>query len=249
MTGLSHFAFCGNAAPPAWGNPMTLFPENGLSLNRCRSRAFSLIEMLAVMAIIGIMLSLLLPAVGAFTSTAGRNGAVNTLMNVMEQARVAALESGRTVYIVFNRRIFPEQDQILVLRDPDPSLSTPESSNADYEALTRWIKMPKGILLHSLKKPDLDILSVSPASNFDVAKSPVPISLKPGEDYNVLAFNAYGAVSFPKSPKLMLFVSEGVRGEGGTEALISSQKERAGGYEIISLRRYTGRASLDVSTL
>jgi hypothetical protein len=40
-----------------------------------------------------------------------------------------------------------------------------------------------------------------------------------------------------------------VRGSGGTEALISRKKEIAGGFEIISFRRYTGRASLEVSTL
>ena len=50
--------------------------------------AFTLIELIAVMAIIAIMLALLAPAVGNFQSTAGRNGAVNILMNTMEQARV-----------------------------------------------------------------------------------------------------------------------------------------------------------------
>jgi len=40
-----------------------------------------------------------------------------------------------------------------------------------------------------------------------------------------------------------------VRGSGGTEALISQKKDASGGFEIISLRRYTGRASLEVSTL
>jgi hypothetical protein len=47
----------------------------------------------------------------------------------------------------------------------------------------------------------------------------------------------------------MLIVSEGVRGSGGTEAMISSRKEEAGGFEIITLRRYTGRASLETTTL
>jgi len=48
----------------------------------------------------------------------------------------------------------------------------------------------------------------------------------------VLAFNAYGGVSYPTvSPnsKLMLIVSEGVRGDGGTEAVLSTKKETAGG--------------------
>jgi len=47
----------------------------------------------------------------------------------------------------------------------------------------------------------------------------------------------------------MLILSEGVRDSSGTEALISGNKEKAGGYEIISLRRFTGRPSLEISTL
>lgn len=251
MTNLSHFVFCGRSYPTARERRMLSRTSLFVSA-RPATRAFSLVEMIAVMAIVVIMLALLTPAVSSFTSTAGRTGAVNILMNTAEQARVAALESGRTVYVVFNRRIFPEQDEIAVLREPDPE--APASAGDSYEALTRWIKLPKGVLLHSLNKPGLDILSVAPTSGgsgtkFDPSRSPLPLNRRAGEEYNVLAFNGYGGISFPNSAKLMLFVSEGVRGEGGNEALISANKERAGGFEIISFRRYTGRASLEVTTL
>jgi prepilin-type N-terminal cleavage/methylation domain-containing protein len=213
-------------------------------------RAFSLLELLAVMAIIAILLGLLTPAISAMTSTAGRKGAVNILMNTFEQARVAALESGRTVYVVLWRRIYPEPDAIMVLRDPDPA-----GSSTDYEQLTRWIPLPKGVLLHTVGNDNIlvDQLALPQSSSgFDQSKSPAlsKLSLQSGENLHLLAFNAHGGVSFPASPtKLMLIVSEGVRGSGGTEALISKHKEAAGGFEIISLRRYTGRPSLEVTTL
>lgn len=216
--------------------------------------AFSLIEIIAVIAIISIMLGLLAPSINAFSSTAGRNGAVNILMNTLEQARVAALESGRPVYVVFLRRIFPDQDEVLVLREPDlASLKPGEPPN--YEQLTRKIKLPKNILLHSLDNLNssngpIDILAASlpNKTTFDPSRVQANLDLKDGERLNILAFNKTGGVSYPPS-KLMLIISEGVRGHGGTEALISSEKEQAGGYEIISVRRYTGRSSLEVTTL
>ena len=256
MTILSHFAFCGPAHPTAWGEPV-ISPQNPKATRPHPRGAFTLIELIAVMAIITIMLALLAPAVGNFQSTAGRNGAVNILMNTMEQARVAALESGRTVYVVFHRQVFPEQDAIMVLRAPDPTTSKP-----NYEQLTKWIKLPKGVLLHEIGKTDILAQNMPPTSSstgssdevtLDPSLSPTPLIPKQsGEKFNVLAFNAYGGVSYPTvSPnsKLMLIVSEGVRGDGGTEAVLSTKKETAGGFEIITLRRYTGRASLEVSTL
>lgn len=242
MTIFLHFAFCAETAGAAKGKSMFA------SHKPCstRHKGFSLVEMLAVMAIIAIMTALLAPAVNSATSTAGRNGAVNILMNTMEQARVAALESGRPVYVVFYRRIFPEQDAIMVLRDPDLT-----STKTDYEQLTHWIKLPKGVLLHTVGNDNilLDTLKLPQSSSgFDLSKSPAlsKLNLQSGENLNVLKFNPYGAVAFP-STKLMLIVGEGVRGNGGSVALF--RKGNTGGFEIISLRRYTGRASLEVSTV
>jgi prepilin-type N-terminal cleavage/methylation domain-containing protein len=212
-------------------------------------RAFSLVELLAVIAILGIMLALLAPAVKGFASTAGRKGAVNILMNTFEQARVAALESGRTVYILFYRRTFPDQDAIMVLREPDPI-----SNSKKYDQLTRWIKLPSGILLHEVGGSNILSQPLPPTgpgiTGFDPQNSPISLKTRSGESLNLLAFNPYGQISFPTdSKKLMLIVSEGVRDNNGTEALISAKKEHAGGFEIITFRRYTGRSSLEVSTL
>jgi prepilin-type N-terminal cleavage/methylation domain-containing protein len=86
-----------------------------------RSVAFSLLELLVVIAIMAVMMSLLLPAVSGFSSTAGRRGAVNILMNTFEQARVAALESGQTVYVGFADADFPVEEMkysaFIVFRD------------------------------------------------------------------------------------------------------------------------------------
>jgi prepilin-type N-terminal cleavage/methylation domain-containing protein len=208
------------------------------------AKGFSLIELLVVVAVIAIMVSMMLPAISGFSSTAGRRGAVTTVMNTFEQSRVAALESGRQVYVLFWRRIFPEPDAIMVLRETEDGTGT-------YEQLTQWIKLPKNILLH---QPTVgsSLLSIDPASVFDSARMPKAPIVQTGESLNVLAFNETGGVAFPTTKaNRKLIISEGIRGDGGTEALLSTKKQAqsAGGFEIISLSRYTGRAQLDISTV
>jgi len=208
----------------------------------CTHPAFSLVELLAVVAIISIMLAFIAPAIGNFGSTAGRKGAVNILMNTMEQARVAALESGRNVYIVFIQREFPDRDAIVVLRDPEPDAP----AGTAYEQLTRFIQIPKGVLLYSGKAKS--ILNQSLPVGFNSAQIP---GVVPSGTISVLQFNGHGGIEFPtKKFELMLIVSEGVRGlPDETAAVIAGKKEQFGGFEIISLRRFTGRASLEVSSL
>lgn len=217
-------------------SPRTAIPK------KFQSTAFSLVELLAVVAIMAIMLSLIAPAIGNFGSTAGRKGAVNILMNTMEQARVAALESGRDVHLVFWRRQFPERDAIMVLREPDP-----DSGSTTYEQLTRWIKMPKGVLLHDNQGSNILKETIT---GFRIAELPgngtEPDLIE--SNIGVLTFNGFGGVQSPppSGERLMLFVADGVRGSDGEEAVF---RKDAGIFEIISLRRYTGRASLEVSAI
>ncbi len=200
-------------------------------------------ELLLVIGVIVLMMSLLIPAISGFSSTAGRRGALNVLMNTFEQARVAALEAGRPVYVLLLRRQFPESDSIMVLREP-------ESSAEKYEQLSKWIKLPKGVLLHQPNAGSSILSATVPLSVFDPSRMPNASTIPVGEPVGVLAFNESGGVSFPvNKAERKLIVSEGVRGTGGTEALISGKKNAGGGFEIISISPYTGRAQLDVTTV
>lgn len=206
-------------------------------------KGFSLVELLIVVGIIAVMMAAFAPAISGFSSTVGRRGAVNTVMNIFEQGRVAAIEGNRPVYVLMWRRTFPEQDAMMILRDT-------EDGTGDYIQLTKWVKLPKNILLHQPTQ-GASILSVTaPSTVFDLARMPNNFTVPAGENVKVLVFNETGAVDFPTTKaNRKLIISEGVRGTGGTEAILSDKKQDAGGFEIISIAPYTGRAQLDVSTM
>jgi len=217
------------------------------------ARAFSLVELLAVMAIIVLMASLLAPAVKSFTSTAGRKGAVNILMNTFEQARAAALETGSNVYVVLWKRQFPDRDSLIVMKeasewDPQMKGKSLDEDKITLIPLSRYLPIPEGVLLFDGKGKNVfkassmsaDLLDQLPKTGNEQPKS---------DEVGYVMFSPNGTVQHPSnSTECKLFISEGVRGTGGTEALIASKKEKQGGFEIISFRRFTGRASVDVST-
>ncbi|MEI6071596.1 MAG: prepilin-type N-terminal cleavage/methylation domain-containing protein [Verrucomicrobiae bacterium] len=210
--------------------------------NPGRCGGFSLLELLVVMAVMAALASLLLPAVSGFSSTTGRRAAVNILMGTFEQARVAAIEAGRPVHVVLCRRNFPEPDAVMVVRDPEDGLTT-----SPFERLTKWLRLPNGVLLHD--PGAVNILGQSLPDGFTARLSPAP-QLAAGESLNVVTFNAAGGVDFPSGSEAsrQLYLSEGFRGDGGNESLISEQKKNQGaGFEVISLTRYTGRAQLDIT--
>lgn len=209
-----------------------------------QARGFTLIELLAVMAIVIVMLGLLVSSLAGFGSTAGRRGAVNTTMNMIEQARVAALESGASVQVVFWRRAFPEYDAIMVRRERTDSDNPPAGTSGatTYVNLTDWVKLPKGIILRNIQSSIIG--QGTPGSIAELPQKPTTGWL------SYLEYNSMGGVTTPGSSNLTLFLSEGVReaDTNGTEVAIPSGQNASGSYlEKIAIARFTGRPRLEIS--
>ena len=68
---------------------------------RQAARAFTLVEMLTVMAIIAILLGVTIPAIRGINGTGSRKSAVRTMMGVLDQARMLAISDGKATYVVF----------------------------------------------------------------------------------------------------------------------------------------------------
>jgi prepilin-type N-terminal cleavage/methylation domain-containing protein len=206
---------------------------------------FSLVEVLAVMAVVAVMMSLLVPAIQGFSDTAGRRGAVSTVMNTLEQARVAALESGSDVFVVICRQATPNEDRMMVLRETETGIGK-------YDQLTKWVKLPKGIIFFDPTSGPASILDAG-VGGFDRSRSPVAIpedsTLPTNKGLVAVKFNGSGQVAFPTTGKLWLHISEGVRDMSGAEARVDGKVANALPFEIITMAKYTGRAQLDVTQL
>ncbi len=201
----------------------------------------SLIELLSVTAVVMLMAALLYSALSSFSSSAGRRGAVNILLNTLEYARIAALESGLTVYVGFADADFPVENMryasFLVFRET--SDEERNSGAANYFVLKKWTRLPRNV---AFKRVATSLVPESGGQTFSGLDAAIPASQR-DETFPSLAFNGSGAVEGGNSA-LQLFLYEGYY--AGQQDI----RTRKGGdlFEKISLSRYTGRAQLDVTT-
>ncbi len=239
-------------------HPVAGFAASGPSdvaptpLARRNNAGFSLIELLAVMAIIILMMSLLLPSLAGWGSVAGRRGAVTIVMNTLEQARVAALESGQTVYVGFANENHPNPEMryssFFVFRDATEEEKAAATNAPKYVVLKKWTKLPKNIAFKSQFpggiKSVIQTSTTIPDLN-DALPSLHQLSDKDGK-IPVIKFNSSGAVDGNNQP---IFLYEGYFANGQDNFTRNSdvQNSAAGLFEKITISRYTGRVQLDVT--
>lgn len=211
---------------------------------------FSLIELLAVMAILIMMMSLLLPSLSGWGSVAGRRGAVTVVMNTLEQARVAALESGQTVYFGFANENHPNPDMrfssFLVFRDAtEEEKSGP--TNPKFIVLKNWTRLPKNIAFKSQFPGNSNLSVVQSSMDVPNLNDVLPSQSRlTAENLPVLKFNSSGAVEGNNGP---IFIYEGyfANGQDNYTRNSDTQNSSAGLFEKITISRYTGRVQLDVT--
>lgn len=213
-----------------------------------RSGGFSLLELLLVIAIMAVMVSLMLPAISGFSSTAGRRGAVSILMNTFEQARVAALESGQTVYVGFADADFPVEDMryaaFIVFRTATEEEKNDPAGPRNYVVLKKWTRLPKTIAFKNTAKSLVGADELK--KQFTGLASQVG-SAQVDENFPCVAFNSSGAVDEP-SGNLRVFLYEGYFAGGQDNFTRNKNVQNAAGlFEQISLSRYTGRAQIDIT--
>ncbi len=206
---------------------------------RIHASAFSLIELLVVVAMIGLLLSFMGPAIEGLAGAGGRKGGVTIVMNTLEQARVTAIQRGREVVVVFwKKNGIGEQDAMMVLQRTD--------GIPPWEPVSRWVKLPKGVLFHSGDEESriLDGSALDAITGLELDALPG----KPDEAaLGVIHFTKTGAVQAPNhSNGLRVAITEGQRAADG---VLADKRHEKGGYEVISIARFTGRASLDITSL
>ncbi len=199
-----------------------------------------MVEMLSASAVMALMAAFLYSALSAFSSSAGRRGAVNVLMNTLDHARIAALESGQMVYVGFADDDFPIEEMryasFLVFRETSDEERA--SGGGNYVVLKKWAKLPGNV---AFKRVTGSLVPDSGGQTFPGLGTRLPIGQQ-DETFPSLAFNGSGAVDGGGNP-IQLFLYEGYY--DGRQDI----RTRKGGdlFEKISLSRYTGRAQFDVA--
>jgi len=116
--------------------------------HRANRAAFTLIEVMVTVAIIAIMAALLTPAVRGLMGVAGPRGGVNVLSTAIEQARLSAMQSGRTTYVGFPFSAGNVDEDVryssaIVFRKPR------EDEKGDFVPISRWQRLPQGVFIES----------------------------------------------------------------------------------------------------
>ncbi len=181
------------------------------------------------------------------TSTAGRKGAVNILMNTFEQARVAALESGANVHVVLWQREWPEQDCLMVARDPVSW--NPNEAGKDLIPLTRWISLPKGVLLYKPKTGSGNIFADTSDHSDLLSALPATGNTRPtAETVGVITYAPTGVIVTPSAKSaLRVIVAEAFAAR--ETASPSSRRTRSKPLRHHRLPPLHGRPTLDVTSL
>jgi hypothetical protein len=154
--------------------------------------------LLVVIAIVGILTTLLVPAVRGLVGVGGRRGGMNVVSSTIEKARLAAIESGATTYVGFP---FSSDDagagysSVIVFREGI------EGETNDFVPLSRWVRLPAGIFIES---DDLQDVSVDGATIPQLATSNGVTKV---DQVSAVVFDRFGKLK-PDSAPLEIRIGE-----------------------------------------
>ena len=199
---------------------------------KSEAKAFSLVELMAVVGIMALLAVVAAPALRGLAGTGGRKQAVGQIMGALELARNTALATGTNAAVVipdstFTRTNYSYRSLAVVAWNPTNSATNPSMVGG-------WISLPEGVAVF----PD----SISSPSS--LSKTNVDLILPPNSKNTflqpVIVFQPDGGL-VPETPQK--FLSNGLAiFEGTVFGATADRQGRTNRVETIILSPYTGRA-------
>lgn len=138
------------------------------------SSAFSLLEMLVVVALLALLAGLSVPAFKGLVGVSGTRGGADILLGALGQAQSFALEKGKNAYLAFPADSF---SRFLILTDN--GTSGPEIVSP------RWFKLPNGVQLSASNITFVN-LSVTSLPKIDGSNAQTPL--------RSIRYNRFGSI-------------------------------------------------------
>jgi prepilin-type N-terminal cleavage/methylation domain-containing protein len=202
--------------------------------------AFTLVELLAVMAVLAILAAATLPVVTSMSRSSSKRAAVNLVQSALDQARAFALSKSANYYVVFadSDEALPQNcwyRSFAVFREE----FNPETNRYDRFPTGPWTVLPEGISF----KPDADEVSAdAEKSVFSAPKEEFYCQPAAKELEAVyFKFSPIGAVDEPRDARFLhIRLFEGFVNADGKA--FPTNKVGAPREEVITLSSSTGRA-------
>jgi prepilin-type N-terminal cleavage/methylation domain-containing protein len=204
--------------------------HSGLIGAPVRRSAFSLVEMLVVIALVATLTVLLAPSIQSLMGVTGRRGGMSILAGALDQARIKAIESGQTVHLGFPFEAVDDEElarsHFILFR----AAAEGDGTGIEFVPIGRWSRLPSGVYMQG-------------GANFPVQELEIPGGNLPQLDGNdvtrlqVLSFDRFGALRGAAGP-VEINVGEKVR--PNDEGWLRADNN----YFTLAVQRLTGRVEV-----
>jgi type II secretory pathway pseudopilin PulG len=205
--------------------------ERGKKLQHPRrpAAAFTLVELLAVIGIMGLLAAVGVPALKGLTGSGGRKQALSQVMGALEIARNTAISTGTNAAVIFPDNTFASGDAYKY-RSMAVVAWNPTNTNLPTTMVGSWIVLPQGVALFPKS-----ISALPTATNISVRI----LTASTNASFPGIVFQSDGGLSEDFSPK----PTNGIAFfEGTVTGTTTNPTSKMTNFETVRLTRYTGRA-------
>lgn len=220
-------------------------PSSKFQQVKC-GRAFTLVELITVMAIITVMVTLLVPAFTSIGKANALNTSGNHVVNLINLARENSMSKNvMTALVVLTDSSMADANRSLVLMELDPTTDGSQPSPGNWRQISGWETLGSGVIV------DPNLFTFNKSS--DSAGEPgVPTPAFPAIQHSGKIASSYGYLVFLPGGNLLgsnasqIQLVEGIIASGGA---VYTRRTAAGGgpanYYNITVLAATGRIKID----